>query len=310
MWRQLLVALAAAHAFVPRQQPRASLPLRAAADDLASLKKPALVALCRERGLKVSGTKAALLERLAGAEDEAAAPAATSATPAATSAAPPPPRPSAPPSAAPRAPPRAAARREPRPASLGAAFERGGDPQLVEASIDLLLGEVAALEPSAVAPAMLARREQLPPAGRALDAVAARRLAADPTDERVVGAVALVKGFARMEQQLRLARDGRLDGPLKRYVDDLIAQQAPKGGGAAAGRDRRDRIKAEDQMRGNDEPDQLATSSTSPRFDAYVADAALFLESSGAATSADEARLDRVRAIRDFVVEIRRGMPV
>ena len=46
------------------------------------------------------------------------------------------------------------------------------------------------------------------------------------------------------------------------------------------------------------------------RFDAYVADAALFLESSGAATSADEARLDRVRAIRDFVVEIRRGMPV
>ena len=74
MWRQLLVALAAAHAFVPRQQPRASLPLRAAADDLASLKKPALVALCRERGLKVSGTKAALLERLAGAEAEAAAP--------------------------------------------------------------------------------------------------------------------------------------------------------------------------------------------------------------------------------------------
>ena len=71
MWRQLLVALAAAHAFVPRQQPRASLPLRAAADDLASLKKPALVALCRERGLKVSGTKAVLLERLAGAEAEA-----------------------------------------------------------------------------------------------------------------------------------------------------------------------------------------------------------------------------------------------
>ncbi|KAH8048813.1 hypothetical protein JL722_12274 [Aureococcus anophagefferens] len=100
MWRRLLVALAAAHAFVPRQQPRASLPLRAAADDLASLKKPVLVALCRERGLKVSGTKAALLERLAGAEDEAAAPAATSAAPAATSAAPPPPRPSAPPSAA------------------------------------------------------------------------------------------------------------------------------------------------------------------------------------------------------------------
>ena len=93
----------------------------------------------------------------------------------------------------------------------------------------------------------------------------------------------------------------------------------------------RDRIKAEDQMRGNDElrclaaalrcaddaatlaflQDQLATSlDFAARFDAYVADAALFLESSGAATSADEARLDRVRAIRDFVVEIRRGMPV
>lgn len=210
-------------------------------------------------------------------------------------------------------------------------------------------------------PAMLAaKREQLlADEGRALDAVAARRLAADPTDERVVGAVALVKGFARMEQQLRsretmrdvlraatlgdhavdgcfseLARDGRLDGPLKRYVDDLIAQQAPKGGGALLDRVLeivRDRIKAEDQMRGNDElrclaaalrcaddaatlaflQDQLATSlDFAARFDAYVADAALFLESSGAATSADEARLDRVRAIRDFVVEIRRGMPV
>ena len=358
MWRLLLVALAAAHAFVPRQQPRASLPLRAAADDLASLKKTALVALCRERGLKVSGTKTVLLERLAGAEDEAAAPAATSAAPAATSAAPPPPLPSAPPSAAP--PPRPAA--EPRPArSLGAAFERGGDPQLVEASIDLLLGEVAALEPSAVTPAMLAAKKEqlLADEGRVLDAVAARRLAADPTNERVVGAVALVKGFARMEQQLRsretmrdvlraatlgdhavdgcfseLARDGRLDGPLKRYVDDLIAQQAPKGGGALLDRVLeivRDRIKAEDQMRGNDElrclaaalrcaddaatlaflQDQLATSlDFAARFDAYVADAALFLESSGAATSADEARLDRVRAIRDFVVEIRRGMPV
>ena len=356
MWRQLLVALAAAHAFVPRQQPRASLPLRAAADGLASLKKPALVALCRERGLKVSGTKAVLVERLAGAEAEAAAPSAPPPAPAATSAAPPPPLPSAPPSAAP--PPRPAA--EPA-RSLGAAFERGGDPQLVEASIDLLLGEVAALEPSAVTPAMLAaKREQLlADEGRVLDAVAARRLAADPTDERVVGAVALVKGFARMEQQLRsretmrdvlraatlgdhavdgcfseLARDGRLDGPLKRYVDDLIAQQAPKGGGALLDRVLeivRDRIKAEDQMRGNDElrclaaalrcaddaatlaflQDQLATSlDFAARFDAYVADAALFLESSGAATSADEARLDRVRAIRDFVVEIRRGMPV
>ena len=108
----------------------------------------------------------------------------------------------------------------------------------------------------------------------------------------------------------------------------------PKGGGALLDRVLeivRDRIKAEDQMRGNDElrclaaalrcaddaatlaflQDQLATSlDFAARFDAYVADAALFLESSGAATSADEARLDRVRAIRDFVVEIRRGMPV
>ena len=361
-----MVWAVATSAFAPSQAPRgASVVCLAESDDLGKLLKAELVTLCREQGLKVSGTKAVLIERLrtlaaAQEAEEAAARVAARRTEATREA----------------AQQMRAEDDEGAAAGFGAAAAAAAaptlaasaearDPQLVEASIDLLITEVAALEPSAVTPDLLASKKEqlLAKEGAVLDAVAQRRLAAAPRDERLAGAIALVKGFARMEQQLRsrdsmrevlraatlggdaldrcfsaLAGDGRLDGPLGAYVDDLIAQQAPKGGEGLLDKVLvivKDRIGAEKHVAANDElrclatalrcrddaatlaflSDRLATSiDFATRFEAYVADAQAFLEANRGAGDADpvadEARLAGVRKIRDFVSEIRRAMPV
>lgn len=361
----LLVWAVATSAFAPSQAPRgASVVCLAESDDLGKLLKAELVTLCREQGLKVSGTKAVLIERLrtlaaAQEAEEAAARVAARRTEATREAAQQMRAEDDVDAAAGFGAAAAAA------APTLAASAEARDPQLVEASIDLLISEVAALEPSAVTPDLLASKKEqlLAKEGAVLDAVAQRRLAAAPRDERLAGAIALVRGFARMEQQLRsrdsmreilraatlggealdrcfsaLAGDGRLDGPLGAYVDDLIAQQAPKGGEGLLDKVLvivKDRIGAEKHVAANDElrclatalrcrddaatlaflSDRLATSiDFATRFEAYVADAQAFLEANRGADDgdpvADEARLAGVRKIRDFVSEIRRSMPV
>jgi hypothetical protein len=196
--------------------------LKAANQDLASLKVPQLKALLKERGLKVSGKKQDLIDRL---REHAAAEA-----------------PKPPPAPTPR-------------------ITQGSvpDPQLAETIVDLLVTEIleARRSNTTINPDTLASKREalLARGGTALEEVAQRRLAAAPHDTELAGAVALVRGFQRAEFQLRsrdamreilraatlgsaqlddcfekLSKEGRLDGPFARYVEELEQQQKAKPG--------------------------------------------------------------------------------
>ena len=195
---------------------------KAATEDLAGLKVPQLKALLKERGLKVSGKKQDLIDRL---EEHAAAEA-----------------PKPPPAPTPR-------------------ITQGSvpDPQLAETIVDLLVTEIleARRSNTTINPDTLASKREalLARGGTALEEVAQRRLAAAPHDTELAGAVALVRGFQRAEFQLRsrdamreilraatlgsaqlddcfekLSKEGRLDGPFARYVEELEQQQKAKPG--------------------------------------------------------------------------------
>ena len=210
------------------------------AEDLASLKVPQLKALLKERGLKVSGKKQDLIDRL---REHAAAEA-----------------PKPPPAPTPRVTP-----------------GNVPDAQLAETIVDLLVTEIleARRSNTTINPDTLASKREalLARGGTALEEVAQRRLAAAPHDTELAGTVALVRGFQRAEFQLRsrdamreilraatlgsaqlddcfekLSKEGRLDGPFARYVEELEQQQKAKPGDGLLDRVLvivRDRVKAE-----------------------------------------------------------------
>ena len=224
--QKLLIALQIllAYSFVkPLQRcPRRAINAANAAEDLAALKVADLKLLLKERGLKVSGKKQELIDRL---REHAAA-----------EAPPPPPAPT----------PRITQGSVP-------------DPQLAETIVDLLVTEIleARRSNTTINPDTLASKREalLARGGTALEEVAQRRLAAAPHDTELAGAVALVRGFQRAEFQLRsrdamreilraatlgsaqlddcfekLSKEGRLDGPFARYVEELEQQQKAKPG--------------------------------------------------------------------------------
>ena len=125
--------------------------------------------------------------------------------------------------------------------------------------MDLLVTEIleARRQNSTINPDTLASKREalLARGGTALEEVAQRRLAAAPHDTELAGALALVRGFQRAEFQLRsrdamreilraatlgsaqlddcfekLSKEGRLDGPFARYVEELEQQQKAKPG--------------------------------------------------------------------------------
>ena len=125
--------------------------------------------------------------------------------------------------------------------------------------MDLLVTEIleARRSNTTINPDTLASKREalLARGGTALEEVAQRRLAAAPHDTELAGAVALVRGFQRAEFQLRsrdamreilraatlgsaqlddcfekLSKEGRLDGPFARYVEELEQQQKAKPG--------------------------------------------------------------------------------
>ena len=217
-----LLHILSASAFLAPLQRCSLRGLKAAAEDLATLKVPQLKALLKERGLKVSGKKQELIDRL---EEHAAAEA-----------------PKPPPTPTPR-------------------VTQGSvpDAQLAETIVDLLVTEIleARRSNTTINPDTLASKREalLARGGTALEEVAQRRLAAAPHDTELAGAVALVRGFQRAEFQLRsrdamreilraatlgsaqlddcfekLSKEGRLDGPFARYVEELEQQQKAKPG--------------------------------------------------------------------------------
>ena len=132
-----------------------------------------------------------------------------------------------------------------------------------------------------------------------------------------------------------LSRAGRLDDALDAYVDDLL--------GDVAGRDAergdlpkvlklvKDRVEAERRVAADADLRILAAAlrcaddgavaallvrelgqslEAATTFEAYVADAAAYLENAGARTPDDRARLERVAAIRSVVATLRADMPV
>ena len=224
--QKLLIALQIllAYSFVkPLQRcPRRAINAANAAEDLAALKVADLKLLLKERGLKVSGKKAELIDRL---REHAAAEA-----------------PKPPPAPTPRVTP-----------------GNVPDAQLAETIVDLLVTEIleARRQNNTINPDTLASKREalLARGGTALEEVAQRRLAAAPHDTELAGAVALVRGFQRAEFQLRsrdamreilraatlgsaqlddcfekLSKEGRLDGPFARYVEELEQQQKAKPG--------------------------------------------------------------------------------
>jgi len=311
--------------------PRRRATIRQAANgDLAALKKAELVARCKALRLKVSGTKAVLIDRLQEHDAENAAP---------------------PPMARPEA-------SAPEPTMPRAAPSTTPDPQLAETIVDLLVTEIlqARRTNETIDPETLASKREalLARGGAAVEEVAARRLAAAPHDTELAGAVALVRGFQRAEFQLRsrdamrevlraatlgsaqldacfedLAAAGRLDAPFGRYVEDLEAQQKAKPGDGLLDRVLgivRDRVLAESgasrelkvlarALRCGDAAETRAflakEFSTSldfaARFEAYVGAAADFAEGAEDGSGASLAGVDRVR---DVVGELRRAMPV
>jgi hypothetical protein len=293
---------------------------KAATEDLAALKVPQLKALLKERGLKVSGKKQELIDRL---EEHAAAEA---------------PKPPAP---TPRV----------TPGSVP-------DAQLAETIVDLLVTEIleARRQNSTINPDTLASKREalLARGGTALEEVAQRRLAAAPHDTELAGAVALVRGFQRAEFQLRsrdamreilraatlgsaqlddcfekLSKEGRLDGPFARYVEELEQQQKAKPGDGLLDRVLvivRDRVKAEGgaskelrvlarALRCSDEDETREFLSKefsisldfAARFEAYVEAAAAFADSS---EDGGGASLQGIGRVREVVGELRRQMPV
>ena len=323
--QKLLIAsqLLLVYSFVkPLQRcPRRAINAATAAEDLAALKVPQLKQLLKERGLKVGGKKQDLIDRL---EEHAAAEA---------------PKP-------PQAPtPRVTPGNVP-------------DAQLAETIVDLLVTEIVEARRSnaTINPDTLASKREalLARGGTALEEVAQRRLAAAPHDTELAGAVALVRGFQRAEFQLRsrdamreilraatlgsaqlddcfekLSKEGRLDGPFARYVEELEQQQKAKPGDGLLDRVLvivRDRVKAEGgaskelrvlarALRCSDEDETREFLSKefsisldfAARFEAYVEAAAAFADSSEDGGGASLAGIGRVREV---VGELRRAMPV
>ena len=291
------------------------------AEDLSKLKVADLKVLLKERGLKLSGKKQDLIDRL---EEHAAAEA-----------------PKPPPAPTPRVTP-----------------GNVPDAQLAETIVDLLVTEIleARRQNSTINPDTLASKREalLARGGTALEEVAQRRLAAAPHDTELAGAVALVRGFQRAEFQLRsrdamreilraatlgsaqlddcfekLSKEGRLDGPFARYVEELEQQQKAKPGDGLLDRVLvivRDRVKAEGgaskelrvlarALRCSDEDETREFLSKefsisldfAARFEAYVEAAAAFADG---AENGGGASLQGIDRVREVVGELRRAMPV
>ncbi len=300
--------------------PRRAIQVANAAEDLAALKIADLKVLLKERGLKLSGKKAELIDRL---REQAAAEA---------------PKPPAP---TPRITP-----------------GNVPDAQLAETIVDLLMTEIleARRSNTTINPDTLASKREalLARGGTALEEVATRRLAAAPHDTELAGAVALVRGFQRAEFQLRsrdamreilraatlgsaqlddcfekLSKEGRLDGPFARYVEELEQQQKAKPGDGLLDRVLvivRDRVKAEGgaskelrvlarALRCSDENETREFLSKefsisldfAARFEAYVEAAAAFADSS---EDGGGASLRGIGRVREVVGDLRRAMPV
>ena len=300
--------------------PRRAIQVANAAEDLAALKIADLKVLLKERGLKLSGKKAELIDRL---REQAAAEA---------------PKPPAP---TPRITP-----------------GNVPDAQLAETIVDLLMTEIleARRSNTTINPDTLASKREalLARGGTALEEVATRRLAAAPHDTELAGAVALVRGFQRAEFQLRsrdamreilraatlgsaqlddcfekLSKEGRLDGPFARYVEELEQQPKAKPGDGLLDRVLvivRDRVKAEGgaskelrvlarALRCSDEDETREFLSKefsisldfAARFESYVEAAAAFADSSEEGGGASLQGIGRVQSV---VGELRRQMPV
>lgn len=293
---------------------------------LMALKKKELVELCRSAGLKVSGTKAELVERLVGANcsdgrieevGEAASVPEVSARPSGS-------------------------------VSVDAEVEIG-------AFVDEIAGATN------VDPEKLASKSSLllVEDGEVFDRVCQQRLLRSPNDASLKGAIALLRGYVSAELKLQ-ARDtvryvlriaieaphdmdrcfkmlsdaGKLNAALLAYVDELLSQQQH-----AAQRDSasllskvliivKDRIEAERHVAHSEElrtlaeairfkdPTQrrdylqsaLASSlDFAQRFESYVREATSYVDQNKVSTQLDA---DAIRNVYVLVTEIRAKMPV
>lgn len=291
--------------------------------ELMALKKAELVQMCRENGLKVSGNKAELVERLVTIDVPSPPP-------------PPPP---------------------PMPTTETVATEVSDDEQ-----IENLIDDIS-VDPSAVDPALLISKSSylLKENGALFERICTRRLA-EQANNNVVAAVSLLRGYVAAELKLQ-ARDGvryvlktavgeandgnidkcfklmsdagKLNPALLSYVEDLLNQQEH-----AAQRDSgsmltkvltiiKDRIEAENMAAQSDELRTLAEAiriqdprqrrdyletklNTSldfaQRFEAYMTNAANFLDQGNPISAHVDA--EAIKDINVLVSELRKTMPV
>lgn len=293
---------------------------------LMALKKKELVELCRSAGLKVSGTKGELVERLVAANwrDDWV-------------------------------------EEVPEAESIPEVSARPNGSESVDAEVEIgaFIDEIAGA--TDVDPEKLASKTNLllVDDGAVFDRVCKERLLRSPNDAGLKGAIALLKGYVSAELKLR-ARDtvryvlrvaveaphdvdrlfkmlsdaGRLNAALLEYVDELLSQQQH-----AAQRDSasllfkvltiiKDRIQAERHVALSEElrtlaeairfkdPEQrrdylqsaLASSlDFAQRFESYVREATSYVDQNKVSTQLDA---DAIRNVYVIVTEIRAKMPV